>query len=104
MQKFSSVTFTSFYTRNGNTKIKITTTGKWVAIILLNNIVKHGSNINVKQMDFCLTLPNRYLLGVNSEKHSLKAITYNWTSNFQKQKTYESAMSSPVRMLLLLPT
>ena len=50
MQKSCSHTFTSCYTRNGNIKAKLKTTEKWVTITSLDDLLKHGIDVDCKQM------------------------------------------------------
>ena len=50
MQKSCSDTFTSCYTRNGNIKAKLKTTEKWVTITSPDDLLKHGIDVDCKQM------------------------------------------------------
>ena len=50
MQKSCSDTFTSCYTRNGNIKAKLKTTDKWVTVTSPDDLLKHGIDVDFKQM------------------------------------------------------
>jgi len=50
MQKSCSHTFTSCYTRNGNIKAKLNTSEKWVTVTSPDDLFKHGSDVDYKQM------------------------------------------------------
>ena len=50
VQKSCSDTFTSCYTRNGNTKAKLKTSEKWVTVTSPDDLFKHGIDVDYKQM------------------------------------------------------
>ena len=50
MQKSCSHMFTSCYTRNGNIKAKLKITEKWVTITSPDDLLKHGVDVDCKQM------------------------------------------------------
>ena len=51
MQKSCFDTFNSCYTRNANIKAKLKTSEEWVTVTSLDDLFKHGVDIDYKQMD-----------------------------------------------------
>ena len=58
MQKSCSDTFTSCYTRNGNIKAKLKTTEKYVTLTSPDDLLKHGIDVDYKQMGCGAVLNN----------------------------------------------
>jgi len=50
MQKSCSHTFTSGYPRNGNIKATLKTSEKWVTVTSPDDLLKHGIDVDYKQV------------------------------------------------------